>query len=262
MSARSIGFASLFRGRWLWSTLAVIMLTALFLRLGSWQLERRAERRVANARLLARMQLAAISLEGGSLDPAEADLRRAVVRGTYDYGQEVVLRNRTLNELPGVHVITPLRIANSDAAVLVDRGWIPYELSSPEQRAQYDRPVGEIEVRGIARRSQTRPSRLAPADLPLGPDRPRLDAWHRVDISRIQEQLPYPLLPVFLEEEAAAAAASGSASAFPRPAPEVELSEGSHLLYAIQWFTFAAILVVGYAVLYRRQQLDRPPDHE
>jgi surfeit locus 1 family protein len=252
----------LFRGRWLLLTIAVILLVALFLRLGFWQLERRAERRAANALLLQRLEQSPIALDGGPVNPDQANLRRAIVRGSYDYDQEIILRNRALNELPGVHVITPLRIAGSQAAVLVDRGWIPYEMSSPELRAKFERPIGLVEVQGFVRGSQVRPSVLAPADPPLSPDRPRLDAWHRVDVARIQQQVSYPLLPIFVEVEdplqrektaPQSTLQDESGQHFPRPVLEVELSEGSHLFYALQWFAFAAILAVGHALLCRRQ---------
>lgn len=247
--------ASLFRGRWLIATLAVLALCALFLRLSGWQLQRLEDRRAANARLLARMEQPALVLDGRALDPESVDLRRAAVRGVFDYGQEIVLRNRTYNELPGVHVIVPLRItgAAADAAILVDRGWIPYELAGAEQRVQFQDAAGQVEVRGILRRSQVRSSSASPADPPLAAGRPRLDAWHRIDIPRIQEQVPYPLAAVFMEEEPAAA---GSSRRFPRPLPEIELSEGSHLFYAIQWLSFAVILLVGYVVLWL--QRNRP----
>jgi cytochrome oxidase assembly protein ShyY1 len=38
----------------------------------------------------------------------------------------------------------------------------------------------------------------------------------------------------------------------PIPAPLPDTSEGPHLSYAIQWFTFAAIALVGYGLLVRR----------
>ena len=253
---RQISPTSLFRGRWLIATLAVLALCALFLRLCGWQLQRLEDRRAANALLLARMEQPALTLDGGALDSETADLRQAVVRGAFDYSQEIVLRNRTYNELPGVHVIVPLRItgAAAGAAILVDCGWIPYELADPEQRLQFQDAVGQVEVRGILRRSQARSSSASPADPPLAAGQPRLDAWHRIDIPRIQEQIPYPLASVFLEEEPTAASFSRR---FPRPIPEIELSEGSHLFYAIQWFSFAAILLVGYVVLWL--QRSRPP---
>ncbi|MCX6033125.1 MAG: SURF1 family protein [Chloroflexi bacterium] len=239
-----------FRGRWLWTTLAMAVLFTGLLGLGFWQLARLGQRRAANAYVLGRLQEPPLQVDEQMLDPDAADLRRATVRGTYDFAQEIVLRNRTLNELPGVHVIVPLRIAGSDAAILVDRGWIPYESAAADQRTAFDRPAGEVVVTGILRRSQVHRSPLSPPDPPLGPERPRLDAWFRVDIPRIREQTPYPLLPVFLEEEAPA---GQLARRFPWPDPDVALSEGSHLGNAIQWFAFASILLAGYVLLYRQR---------
>ena len=239
-----------FRGRWLLATIGVALLCALFLTLGFWQLQRLEQKRAANVLILARMQEPPLTLSGQALDPEQANLRRATARGTYDYSQEIVLRNRTLNEIPGVHVLVPLRIAGSDAAVLVDRGWIPYEMADPAQRAEFRDAVGEVEVSGILQQSQKRPGSIAPADPPLGPDRPRLDAWHRVDIPRIQEQIPYPLLPLYLEEDQAP---GEPVRRFPRAEPELALSEGGHLGYAVQWFAFAGILLGGYVLFFRQR---------
>jgi surfeit locus 1 family protein len=239
-----------FRGRWLLATIGVALLCALFLTLGFWQIQRLGQKRAANALILARMQEPPLTLSGQTPDPEQSNLRRAIVRGTYDYSQEIILRNRTLNEIPGVHVIVPLRIAGSEAAVLVDRGWIPYEMASPEQRKEFQQAAGEVEARGILRRSEVRSSQVSPADLPLEPDRPRLDAWHRVDIPRIQEQIPYPLLPLYLEEDQAH---GESVRRFPRAAPEIALSEGGHLGYAVQWFAFAGIVLGGYALFFQQR---------
>ena len=249
------GHPSPFSGRWLWATLAMAALFVCLLGLGFWQLDRLGQRRAANAFVLGRLQEPPLQVDGRLqepplLDPDAADLRRATVRGTYDFGQEIVLRNRTLNELPGVHVIVPLRIAGSDSAILVDRGWIPYESAAADRRAAFDRPAGEVTVTGILHRSQVRRSLLAPPDPPLGPERPRLDAWFRLDIPRIREQTPYPLLPLFLEEEAPA---GQPARRFPWPDPDLSLSEGSHLGNAVQWFAFAGILLAGYALFFRQR---------
>ena len=42
-------------------------------------------------------------------------------------------------------------------------------------------------------------------------------------------------------------------AAFPAPMPEVALSEGSHLGYAVQWFAFAGILLGGYTLFFRQR---------
>jgi len=246
---------SLFRAPWLLATVAVLLGTLFMLGLGIWQIDRLQQRRAANAQIMARMNQPALNLAGGALDPETSDLRRATVRGAFDYEQEIVLRNRTYGEVPGVHQLVPLRIAGSDAAVLVDRGWIPFEFSTPEQRAKFRNATGEVEVQGILRHSQTRRSSLSPADPPLNSERARLDAWFRVDLPRIQEQVPYGLLPLYLEEETPAGA---EARWLPRPDPDIQLDEGSHFIYAIQWFAFAAILPLVYGFLYTTRTKPAP----
>lgn len=248
------------RGRWLITTILVALLAILFLVLCGWQLQRRSQRLAANAHLLDRLRQPALNVTGEVLDPVEADLRRATVRGTFDYGQEIVLRNRTWNELPGVHVLVPLRISGSDESVLVDRGWIPYDAAAPAQRAEYHNAVGEVAVTGVLRQSQTRRGSISPVD-PLPTLDNRVDAWHRVDLPKIRQQLPYPLLDVYLEEENPP---GQTPRMFPKPQPDISLDEGSHLFYAIQWFAFALTVVGGYTAYYHQRtrpssQVSRAP---
>ena len=56
-----------------------------------------------------------------------------VVTGSYSPENEVLLRGRSTGGGPGFHVLTPL-VLGSDAgelagkAVLVERGWVPYDM--------------------------------------------------------------------------------------------------------------------------------------
>jgi surfeit locus 1 family protein len=244
---------SLFRGRWLLPTVLITILTVIFLALCGWQLQRRSQRLAANARMLARLEQPALSVTGEPLDPETVDLHRATVRGVFDYDQEIVLRNRAWNELPGVHVLAPLRIAGSDESVLVDRGWIPYDAAAPADRAQFHNAIGEVEVYGVLRQSQTRIGSISPAD-PLPSLDHRVDNWHRVDLPKIRQQLPYPLLDVYLEEDVRP---GETPRVFPKPQPDISLDEGPHLGYAIQWFAFALIAVGGYAAYYHQRTRPR-----
>src|SRR5262249_2988540 len=127
----------LFSGRRRWLTLLVITGALVCCRLGIWQLDRLAQRRAQNTLIDARMTGPPATLEGAPIDPAEIDYRRVEARGVYDPAQEIVLRGRALDGAPGVHVLTPLRLDTGDAAVLVDRGWLPLELAAPEARRAY-----------------------------------------------------------------------------------------------------------------------------
>jgi surfeit locus 1 family protein len=247
-----------FAGRRLWLTLLVVCLAAACVRLGIWQLDRLAQRRALNATIDARMAQPALLLDSTQLDPQALDYRRVEVRGVYDAAQEIVLRNRELDGVPGVHVLTPLRLrghgagsGNEQAAVLVDRGWLPIDRAGPEDRGAYAAAAGEVVVQGIARRTQTAGG---PAEPPLVGGQPRRDAWFRVDTAQIAQQTGYPLLPIFVEQQPAP-----DDPALPRRTPTADLGPGPHLSYAIQWFGFALILLAGYpAFVYQRVRGARP----
>ncbi len=227
--------------RWRWITLATLVLTSIFIRLGIWQLDRLAERRAENALSASRITASPLELTGTPIDIEANEYRRVSVRGTYDHRQELVLRNRSRDGVPGVDVITPLRITGSDQSVLVNRGWVPllqYEQAALEQFVLQ----GEVRVEGIVRKTQPRRSSLGAED--NVPANEGLRSWFRIDIERIKDQVSYPLLPFYVEQ-----LPREGAPDLPFPQPNTELSEGSHLNYAIQWFSFALILVCGYSAL-------------
>jgi surfeit locus 1 family protein len=235
-------------GRWRGRavTIVVILAIGVLCRLGIWQLERHAERAQQNGRILAGLQQAPLLLTPRSPELIQAlDYRRVTVRGTFDPAHEVLLRNRSLDGATGYHLITPLRLSGSDRVVLIDRGWVPLALADPAQRALLPVPSGEVGITGVSRITQ-RGGR--PADPPLTADRPRLERWFWMDLERMQQQMPYPLTAFYVVQEPDAA----SADALPRPTAVSDLGAGPHLGYAIQWFSFAIIFAVGYAVIVRR----------
>jgi surfeit locus 1 family protein len=191
--------------------------------------------------------------ESLSADLANMEYREVVVSGEYDFSQEVALRNQAWNDHYGVHLLTPLRIAGTDQYVLADRGWIPGDDFDPAPGARQDwskyAEPGIVEVRGIIRLPQSRADfgRIAdPTPAPGG----RLEAWNLVNVTQIGQQMPYPLLPVYIQQ-----APDPAWTSMPyRSQPELELTEGPHLGYAIQWFTFATILGLGYPFYVRREE--------
>jgi surfeit locus 1 family protein len=223
----------------------VLIGAAVMTGLGFWQLERLQERRALNQEIISRIDLPPIVLTGDRLDPTGLEYRPAAVTGHYDFEQEIVLRNRAHSNTAGVHLITPLLIDGSRQAILVDRGWIPYQYASSDQRRPYQTPTGTVTVTGLIRLSQTRASVISPADPAINADHPRTDAWYWLDIDHIQQQFrDYQLLPFYLEQDP-----QPDATALPAPEHTLELDDGPHLSYAIQWFAFAVILVVGSIAL-------------
>ena len=234
--------------RWVLTTLLVIAAVGVLIRLGIWQLDRLEWRRAFNTRVLAQIDQPALDLNG-AFDPAalyDMEYRQAVVTGEYDFSQQVLLRNQEWENQPGYHLLTPLRIAGRDDAVLVDRGWIP--LTAADDLSPYDAP-GVVSVRGQLRRPQTKPDFGGIPDPTLTPGETRLSAWNIVNVERLQGQMPYPLLPAYLQQ-----APDPNRTAPPYPSlTEPEITEDSHASYALQWFSFAAILALGYPFYVKRQ---------
>lgn len=233
----------LLRGWWIAKHLFALVILATLIVLGFWQLDRLEQRRAANATRLAALAQSALPLTPAT-DPATVIGRRVVVSGVFRNEESVVLRGRRSDSgVDGVHLLTPLQIEGSEYAVLVDRGWLPSAQGATTAYA-VTRPVT---IEGIAQAPQLRPdSPLAGRDLPL-PGETRINAWLRVDVPAIQQQVGAPLLPLFIEQ-----LPDGSTS-LPRPPDPYRLDEGPHLSYALQWFTFAGIIGVGYLLLLRQE---------
>jgi surfeit locus 1 family protein len=238
----------MFQRKWLVPTLLVFAGTALCIRLGIWQLDRLEQRRAFNAQIeWARSQPVLDLNREQPADITEMEWRPVKVKGEYDFANQVAVRNQIYGNEYGFHLLTPLNFDGQ--AVLVDRGWIPAEgNATPSDWRKYDE-VGIVDVFGQIRLGRDKPAFGGVAD-PLPENGANLEVWNNANIERIAGQLPYPLLPVYIQPEADAADAEP-----PVPfQPEIELTEGPHFGYALQWFTFATILFVGYPFFLRKQE--------
>jgi cytochrome oxidase assembly protein ShyY1 len=229
---------------YLWLLIVAVLLAALFVRLGFWQLHRLHERRDFNAAVLRAERAPPRSLDqvvSAGSNPDAVGYHRVVVRGRYVPRDEVVLYGRALHEEPGNHVLTPLRTA-SGRAILVDRGWVPIGMDHPPVPRAAP-PAGEVLVTGL----------LLPPEA-SSPGSGRIQVVSKVDLTRISAGLSYPLDPVFLQLQSQSPSQSGL---LPVRLPPPNLKGGPpNLSYAIQWFSFAAIALVGYVILALKK--DRP----
>lgn len=245
----------LLRPRWIAGHLLALVLVVAFVNFGFWQLRRLQAVRARNATIVERTALAPLALDdalAGVTPEAFPEYRSVQADGVFDPAHEVLLRGRSLGGQPGFHVVTPLVLPSGDAAaparaVLVERGWVPYELDAVPVEGALP-PEGSVTVVGELRAAQTPPTgawaALAPRDPTDGP----LTQTFYVDLERLQPQMPYALAPAWITLRAMTPPSAGD---LPKPLPEHDLDEGPHLGYAIQWFAFAVVGVVGYALLLR-----------
>lgn len=214
-----------------------VVVAATCIALGFWQLARLAERRDLNSRILARRDETPVSIEGA--DTAAGSYRPAVAQGTYDVEHEVLVYGRSLDGEAGHEVVTPLVLADGDV-ILVVRGWVPFATQSAPAAGAAP-PTGTVRVRGV----------LVP-DEGDGSTTPDASGIIRsLDVTGITSTLPYDVSPHPLQLIEQTPPQPGD---LPVPVPLPELSEGPHLSYAIQWFSFAAVALAGAAILVRREK--------
>ena len=238
----------MFSAKWALATLLVFAGTAVCVRLGIWQLDRLEQRRAFNHQVESMRAEPVLDLNSAiPQDIASMEWRAVTVTGEYDFENQVALRNQYKDGIYGFHLITPLLF--DGGAVLVNRGWIPAESDSAAADWRVYDEAGEVTVSGQIRLGQGKPSFGGVADaLPM--DGSRLEVWNNLDVEKMSGQFPYPILDVFVQPNVE----EGDQTPPIPYQPEIELTEGPHFGYALQWFTFAFILFVGYPFYLRKQE--------
>jgi surfeit locus 1 family protein len=223
--------------KWVLSILA-ISFAALSISLGFWQLRRLSARRTANALLASRRFAPEVPLDSLPADTATAHFRRVRARGAYDYGNEIVLTLRGRNGSPGVNLFTPIRRAGSDTAVLINRGWV-YSPDGVTVETKQWREGDSVDANGFVEVFPTK----GPFDA-SNPARPR--SMRRLNRAAMRQLFPYPIANYYV-----VLTDSARSGGPPRVEP-ASLDEGPHRIYAIQWFSFAAISIVGLVMFLKR----------
>jgi surfeit locus 1 family protein len=241
---------TLFSKQWIISTILVLIAAAVMARLGIWQLNRHNARQLFNESVFEQQALDPLILTADISENSliNIEYRKVSVRGEYMPSDEIILRNQNFESQVGYQLFTPLIIEGSGETILVQRGWIPQENSSVENREIYQQN-GIIELSGILRTPETDFGlRLIP-DPTLAVGEARLDVWNNLDFERLSEQIESPLLSMYLQIQP-----EEGDSGYPRPLPlQLNLTDGPHLGYAGQWFLFAAVLLLGYPIYLKRQ---------
>lgn len=213
-----------------------VVVAAACLALAGWQFGRRAERRAQNEEAMRGRAMPTVVI-GSAADTQPRTQRRVRVHGEFDGGREIVLRGHLLMGAPGVQVVTPLRLAGSDSAVLVNRGFVP-----AADGATPDEPIpgepGEVVIEGIAIPVPDAEAGGQPAGSP------GRESWRRLDLEALRGRLPYPILDVYV-----LASPDSGRRGWPRRVEPPSLDEGPHLSYALQWLGIAGA-VLGFGVFF------------
>ena len=215
-----------------------LLSAALTCSLGFWQLRRAAEKEAWQAQLTQRAHMATV--DGDSLGQPEdtPDNRAGLIhrsvrlRGQWLTGRTWFLDNRQMNARVGFYVVTPMRLADSKAVILVQRGWVARHFTERTHLPEVTTPAGEVIVTG---RIAPAPSKLYElGDSGRGPIRQNLD------LADLRVETGLPLLEVTVVQTGPPS--EGLLREWPQPATGVE----KHYGYAFQWFGLSALIALLY----------------
>ena len=226
-------------------TLATVATMAVTAALGFWQLDRAGQKRALQDQMDQRSQLAPWSTSDLLQTPdLQAGLHRPVMlRGRWVQGASLFLDNRQMNARAGFFVITPLRLQDSDRAVLVQRGWVARDFNDRTRVPTIEAPEGEVRLEG---RLAPPPGRLFElGESGSGPIR------QNVDIPALAQEFGVPLLGVSVLQ-------TGDADdGLQRDWPRITADVHKHHGYAFQWFglcTLAGVLYVWFQFISPRRK--------
>jgi surfeit locus 1 family protein len=229
------------------STLLILLIIPLFVYLGCWQLGRANTKQQLQSQRENHSQDNIITLENS---PKYADNLRyqwAKAQGILINENQILLDNQIVNGRVGYRVITPLKLANSETVVLIDRGFIP--IHNRSELPLIPPITGLLTLQGIINQ---------PANpLALGQlFDPNIKQWplrvQTLQYDQISLILKYPVAPLLLQLQ------EGDPLLFTVIPISFPLSAEKHLGYAIQWFMMALAVFIYYCVSHcQRKKYDQ-----
>jgi surfeit locus 1 family protein len=227
-------------------SLVLLVLGLVFLRLGLWQLDRKAEKEALFERFESAPELGL----GQALDQAEA-FARVDAPGRLDPERHLLLDNRVWKGRAGVNVLTPLTL-DDGRTLLVNRGWLPLP-ADRRSLPEFATDSSEQLLRGRLTPLPEEGLRLGEADVLEADDWPQLVTYF--DLETAAGALGRPLLPWILQLDAEDP--NGFEGRDWQPAV---MGPETHGAYAVQWLGLLAAAVVIWILLGLRRGQSRGPE--
>lgn len=250
MTDTPIGWSFLYSRRWIGYVAMLVVFSIICVWLGNWQFARRAEAHAEIQRIDANYDAPAIPLTEAVPDPSSFDTdttkwQTVELHGEY-LGEPYLARNRPGPQGVGSNLIQAFR--NSDGSILfIDRGWIP--VSGTDQVP--------VELPSAADGMLTVQARLL-GEEPEIPGRSSAGRFvasiNLAELSRLaaESELINTSATVYSATygQLISETPTGEHGALsPRP----ERDEGPHLSYALQWYVFIIIAVIGVGYAARQE---------
>lgn len=213
-------------------TILMLICIPVFIKFGFWQYNKAEQKQILQDMYDQALVAEPVPLPLEFADPENWRYRQVKVAGTYAPEYQILLDNQVEQERAGYHVITPLKIKQSDQYVLIDRGWIA---ANPDRNVlpSIETPAAEQEMIGHLWLPSTKFYTLEnQQEAKVGEELPRV--WQNMDMRRYQQSVVFEVLPMAIRLDAESDA-GGYLRNWPRPAERIT----THIGYAYQWFGFA-----------------------
>ncbi|HUP99616.1 MAG TPA: SURF1 family protein [Aeromicrobium sp.] len=213
-------------------TIGAFTLAALCVRLGFWQwhrMEHREHQQALIERHLGGKPVPILSVVQRKHPVTEdQEWTRVTATGRFDARREVTVKFTTREGRPGADVVTPLVLADG-SAILVDRGWMATENTDARPSDVPRPPAGPVTIEGWLRPDNEAGDN---AVVPVA-GQVRAIASHG-----LRSYVGRDLLPGFVNVQQ-----PRTPGLAPEPRPHV--SHALNFFYALQWWFFAGLALIG-----------------
>ncbi|WP_341487681.1 SURF1 family protein [Pararhizobium sp. A13] len=223
--------------------MGAMLLVAVFVALGTWQVQRLIWKLDLIARVEARIQAQAVSApsraQWDAVGAEKDEYRRVTVTGVFVHDKTVLVQAVT-ERGAGFWVLTPMRRQDM-STVLINRGFVPSDRRDASERAQGN-IAGNIEVTGLMRMSE-------PGGAFLRSNDPANDRWFSRDVAAIAASKGLDdVAPYFIDADA-----TPVPGGLPIGGLTVVRFRNNHLVYALTWYALAMMSASGAFLVYRRR---------
>ncbi|HXZ09009.1 MAG TPA: SURF1 family protein [Paraburkholderia sp.] len=225
--------------RWL-PALLILLVVAVTVRLGFWQRDRAHQKEALQAHITQFENAPAQIISAAPVALKEIEFHRVRAVGTFVPEQVVYLDNRPYNDQPGFYVVMPFKLRDG-GYVLVNRGWLPRNMSERTEIEPFYTPKGEVEIEGIARADASKAYELGE-----GGSAPHQQIRQNLDIHAFAAETGLPLQPFVIQQ--ISDDGDKLVRDWPSPITGVERNYG----YMLQWWGMAAA-AIGFGLYAARR---------
>ena len=222
------------------SIIVILLMTLALIGLGFWQLHRYHYKKQLLLRYVQAKEHPVMTLSG-LLHARHQQFMPLRVSGEVITKKAIWVEN-DLRDGNGYHLIVPLRVDGHQPWLLVNFGWLPAHAGHQQPKMP---ALSAHALKGHVRFPQKLPWLIGnnvrnPGQFPL--------EIQSLDMKEVQKVLDHALFPfvLYLDPE--------KASAFKRDFVVTTVAPKRHLIYAIQWFLFAIIFLLGSVLLIKKRR--------